>query len=66
MGKNVRPENFTDATLQQDKKETKAEHTLQEVHSQFSKEMQQANQEGQDGNANGTNAGTAHASKEQK
>jgi hypothetical protein len=45
MGKNVRPENLTDATLQRDKKRTKAERALQDLHSQFSEEMQQANQE---------------------
>jgi ribosomal protein S21 len=45
MGKNVKPENLTDATLQRDKKRTKAERALQEMHSQFSESMQQANQE---------------------
>jgi guanylate kinase len=45
MGKNVKPENLTDATLQQEKRQSKAEHVLQQRYSQFSKEMQQAQQE---------------------
>jgi CRISPR/Cas system CSM-associated protein Csm3 (group 7 of RAMP superfamily) len=45
MGKNVKPENLTDATLQRDKKRSKAERALEEMHSQFSKQMQAAQQE---------------------
>ena len=45
MGKNVKPENLSDATLQRDKKQTKAERQLQEMHSQFSEEMVQAQQQ---------------------
>jgi hypothetical protein len=43
MGKSMKPENLTDASLlQRDKKKSKAEHVRQQRHAQFSKEMQQA------------------------
>ena len=45
IGKNVKPENLLDATLQRDKKRSKADHALQEMHSQFSEQMHQAQQE---------------------
>jgi hypothetical protein len=45
MGKHVKPENLSDATLQRDKKRSKADRALQEMHSQFSEQMQQAQQE---------------------
>jgi hypothetical protein len=45
MGKNVKPENLSDATLQRDKKRSKADHALQEMHSQFNEQMYQAQQE---------------------
>ena len=45
IGKNVKPENLTDATLQRDKKQSKADRALEEMHSQFSEQMQQAQQE---------------------
>ena len=45
IGKNVKPENLSDATLQRDKKRSKADHRLEEMHSQFSEQMQQAQEE---------------------
>jgi hypothetical protein len=45
LGKNVKPENLSDATLQRDKKRSKADHALQEMHSQFNEQMYQAQQE---------------------